>query len=258
MASFYFTNSIKFKICCFFIVALVLFTAPFTSTANNTFPVKTIVIDPGHGGKDQGASGPSGIAEKEVTLDISLKLKKELEKTKKFKVFMTRTTDKFVSLKKRKKIAKRYKPDVLISIHCDGNKDRDINGTAVYILSKKGENFTIKRSLTQGDYVFNGNYMNNSLADANHTMAKTMKQSRKLADITLKYLLAQLGTKDMHVRKAGFKVLKILDVPSILIEVAFITNWWEEKQLKKDKFRQKAAVGIRKALLEFFKNNPHN
>ena len=216
--------------------------------------VKTVVIDPGHGGKDHGATGPSGLKEKEVVLDIALKLKKELESTNKFKVFLTRTKDKFVSLPLRKKIAKLHQPDILISLHCDGNKDRKVKGTSVYILSKRGEKFTVQHSLTEGDYVFNGEYQNNSLAQANNIMSKTTKQSQKLAELTLKHVTAQLGTKQMGVRRAGFKILKVLDVPSILIEVAFISNWWEERQLKKDSFQQKAAIGIRKAILEFTKD----
>ena len=79
-------------------------------------------------------------------------------------------------------------------------------------------------------------------------MANTMKKSEQLANITLKYLTAQLGTKKLGVRKAGFKMLKVLDVPSILVEVAFITNWWEEKQLAKESFRLKAAISIKKSI----------
>lgn len=217
--------------------------------------VITIVIDPGHGGKDNGATGPSGIKEKDVVLDIALKLKKELEKTQNYSVFLTRTKDEFVALPERKRIAKLHQPDVLISIHCDGNKSRKVNGTTVYILSERGEKFTIQRSLTEGDYVFNGEDLNNSLSEANTIMAETMKKSENLAGLVLKNLTADIGTKKMGVRKAGFKILKVLDVPSVLVEVAFITNWWEEKQLAKDSFRLKAAVSIRKAIEEFFQKS---
>ena len=214
---------------------------------------KIIVIDPGHGGKDNGATGPTGLKEKTVTLDIALILKKELEKTKKYKVYLTRHTDVFVSLKKRKKIAKYYKPDIFISIHCDGNKSRKAHGSTVYILSEKGKRYTIHRALTQGDYVFNGKEEPHSLYKANHIMASTMKKSEKLAKITIKNLTKTLGTKSLGVRRAAFKMLKVLDTPSILVEVAFITNWWEEKQLKKKSFRRKAAIAIKRSIEEFFK-----
>ena len=234
-------------------------TASICYAKNFTPPtIKTIVIDPGHGGKDNGATGPTGLKEKNVVLDIAILAKKELESTKKYKVFLTRKNDTFVSLPGRKKIAKKYQPDILISIHCDGNKSRKVNGTTIYILSKRGEKFTIQHSLTQGDYVFNGEDSNNSLKQANRTMADTMKQNKILADIMLEHLLAQLGTKDMHVRKAGFKILKILDVPSILVEIAFITNWWEERQLKKSNFKKRAAIAIKKAVEDFFNSKPTN
>ena len=235
----------------FFGFALFLF-LPFTASGD-TPALKTIVIDPGHGGKDRGATGPSGLKEKDVVLDIAIKLKKELEKKGRFRVYLTRSRDEFVSLKQRKKIAKKYRPHAFISIHCDGNKDRKVRGTTVYILSKKGEKYTIQHSLTEGDYIFNGNNnSSNTLAEANHIMALTRQQNQRLADLTLKAIVRDLGTKNMRVRKAGFKVLKILDVPSILVEVAFISNWWEEKQLKKNEFRLRAAKAIAKAIEDFF------
>jgi N-acetylmuramoyl-L-alanine amidase len=83
-------------------------------------------------------------------------------------------------------------------------------------------------------------------------MAETNKESARLAGITLNHLSRELGTKKLGVRRKAFKMLKVLDVPSILIEVAFMTNPWEENQLRQDAYRQKAAVAIRKALQEYF------
>jgi N-acetylmuramoyl-L-alanine amidase len=213
---------------------------------------KIIVLDPGHGGKDFGAQGQNGLKEKDIVLDISLRLKKELEDTGYFNVFLTRKTDEAVSHEQRKRTARFHKPDAFICIHCNGNRDKRVKGTTVYILSKRGETATIQNALTEGDYVFNGKESKSNEAEANSTMAKTMKQSERLAHITLSNLLRQLGTHRIGVKRAAFKMLKILDVPSILVEVAFITNAAEENLLSDGKFRAKAAAGIKESLLQFY------
>ncbi|MFH1996725.1 MAG: N-acetylmuramoyl-L-alanine amidase [Candidatus Omnitrophota bacterium] len=221
--------------------------------------LKTIVIDPGHGGKARGAIGPTGLKEKDVTLGIAKKLKARLE-AEGYRVYLTRTRDDDVSLVRRRDMAEERNADLFVSIHCDGSKNRNPNGTAVYILSKKGADIVRNRALTSGDYIISAeslsrekeDYLNTTIVDLK--MDGITKESRKFAELAETYLVKELGTKRLGVKDAAFAVLKTADVPSCLVEVAFITNWWEEKQLKKDSIQENVAKALTQAVNRYFED----
>ncbi len=214
--------------------------------------IGTVVIDPGHGGHDPGAIGPSGLKEKDVNLKIAKALKKQLEKEGKkigiTKVYLTRETDKFIPLEERTAIAKKLKADLFISIHCNASRDRKASGIETYILS-----FTNDKK---------------ALEVAARENATTTKRLSDLKDIIKKYLLSSKieesekfaryvqnavyskirpyakHVKNKGVKKAPFIVLIGADIPSILIETSFISNPIDEKNLANPKYRKKIAEGI--------------
>lgn len=221
--------------------------------------LKTIVIDPGHGGRSRGAAGPRGSKEKDVVLDIAMRLERLLNDKRGYKVLLTRKGDYDVSLVARRELAKRNGADLFISIHCDGNRNRRVNGTAIYVLSQKGVNITRERALTHGDFLIDprdasydrGHRLNETLVDLIQT--GTRQESYIFAELSVASITKELGTKNLGVKEANFAVLKILDVPSVLVEVAFITNWWEEKLLRRPSVRQRVARALCKAIEEYFR-----
>lgn len=218
---------------------------------------RIIVLDPGHGGQAKGAVGPTGLKEKDVVLDIARRLQKVLNDSGGYQVYLTRQGDYEVSLVSRRDLAKKKKADLFLSIHCDGNRNRSWNGTAVYVLSPKGDSIVKERALTNGDYLLDASslldgsndYVQRTVVDLIQT--DTKRESRRLAEKAVESLCRELGTKNLGVKKANFAVLKNVDVPSVLVEAAFITNWWEEKLLKKAAFRQRVAEALSRAIGEY-------
>ncbi|HZG59659.1 MAG TPA: SH3 domain-containing protein [Anoxybacillus sp.] len=180
---------------------------------------KKIIVDAGHGGHDTGAIGPTGLREKDVTLDTALLLKAELEKAGAI-VKLTRSTDVFLELAERTMISNGSDFDAFVSIHADS-----------YSSTSKGSTTYFNTSVN-----FNG------------------PKSKQMAQYVQKHLVAQLGTYNRGYREQEFYVNRKNELPSILVELAFVSNPKEEGLLKTKAFRQKAAVGIRKGLEEYFNN----
>ncbi|WP_165571488.1 N-acetylmuramoyl-L-alanine amidase [Cytobacillus praedii] len=180
---------------------------------------KTIIIDAGHGGKDSGAVGPTGIKEKNVVLSTALALKEEIEKYG-ATVIMTRSTDVFLELSERTDIANRSSADAFISVHADSFSSSS-NGSTTYY------NSTVN---------FNG------------------PRSKTLGSAVQKNMISSLSTYNRGVKEQNFYVNRMNDLPSILVELAFISNPKEEKLLNSSDFRKKAAVGITNGLEEYFNN----
>jgi N-acetylmuramoyl-L-alanine amidase len=180
---------------------------------------KKIIVDAGHGGRDTGAIGPTGLREKDITLDTALLLKAELEKAGAI-VKLTRSTDVFLELAERTMISNSSDFDAFVSIHAD-SYSRTSKGTTTYF------NTSVN---------FNG------------------PKSKQMAQYVQKHLVAQLGTYNRGYKEQEFYVNRKNELPSILVELAFVSNPNEEALLKTKAFRQKAAVGIRKGLEEYFNN----
>lgn len=224
----------------------------------------TIVLDPGHGGEDPGAIGPNGNHEKTVVLAIAKKLKTMLENEPNMRVVLTRDGDFFVPLGVRVKKARAVQADLFVSIHADAFTRPDANGSSVFMLSEKGASSTAARWLaqTQNDadliggvkIAFKDKALAHTLMDL--TQTATNNDSMKLA----KSMLGEIGNINrLHkqgVEQAGFAVLKAPDIPSILVETAFISNPQEEQKLIDDAYQQKMAGALHKGIKRYFSKNP--
>ncbi|MFQ5824297.1 MAG: N-acetylmuramoyl-L-alanine amidase [bacterium] len=217
-----------------------------------------VVIDPGHGGRDPGAIGSSGVYEKDVVLRIAKKLKKMLEKKLKLKVVMTRETDKFVPLKERTQLANKVNGKLFISIHANSNRNPRLRGATTYFLGPakseeslevaRRENAVIRYENSAVDYAH--------LSDENFILAHMAqndynKESQDLAAIVQKELKKRSRIEDRGVKQAGYYVLVGASMPNILIETAFISNKKEERLLKSSSFQQKVAEAIYESVKKF-------
>ncbi len=210
-----------------------------------------VAIDPGHGGKDPGASGYAGTREKDVVLKISKRLARLINAEKGMRAIMTRESDVFVPLRGRMQKARDKKADIFISIHADAVDDRRVRGSSVYVLSNNGASSEAARILAHsqnksddiGGVNLGGKDKNlrKTLVDLSQTATK--KESKKLAS-SVRQQLSKLGKTRKHVEHAPFAVLKSPDIPSVLVETAFISNATEEKKLRSATHQQKLAVSI--------------
>lgn len=225
-----------------------------------------IVIDPGHGGKDPGATGPKGIHEKNVVLAISQAIQKDLDHHPTVKPHLTRNSDHFVTLRGRLRIARKYHANVFAAIHADAFYQSSAHGASVYALSQHGATSEAARWLAHsenyavlGGAHFKGhNHQLQSLL-LNLSQKATIASSVKLGQQVLHQLA---HTTDLHghqVEQAPFVVLKSPDIPSILIETGFISNKHEEKRLNSSSYQHKIAHAIAHGILHYlYQHPPHN
>lgn len=216
-----------------------------------------IMIDPGHGGEDPGAIGPSGLREKDVVLAIGRLVKKVLDGYG-YKTYMTRNEDIFIPLGVRVAKARSLKADAFVSIHADAFTNPSAKGTGVYALNPKGATSAAAKYLAKtqnaadaigGVILSSDKNVNNTLFDL--TQTATIKDSLKLG----KDVLNRLGQiNKLHkgsVDQANFAVLKAPDIPSILVETAFISNPGEERLLSSNDFRLKLANSISSGIKDY-------
>ncbi len=223
-----------------------------------------IAIDAGHGGDDPGAVGRRGTKEKDVVLAIAKKLKKLINKQPGMKAKMIRTGDYYVSLKKRVIKARNAQADLFISIHADAFKDRRAHGSSVFVLSENGASSEVASFLAKSENSsdkIGGVTLSNKDDLLKHVLVdmlkdSTMEESHDVARHMIKGLKGVNRLHKRHVEQAGFRVLKAPDIPSVLIETAFISNSKEERNLRSSRHQQKLARAIFKGTLNYFKNNP--
>ncbi|MBU1487685.1 N-acetylmuramoyl-L-alanine amidase, partial [bacterium] len=228
---------------------------------NNQLTIRKIVIDPGHGGKDSGAIGPSGLMEKEVVLDLAKRLKKMLEKKDPtLSIVLTRDGDYFVPLDKRTSFANHHKADIFVSLHANGAFSREANGFEVFHLSAEASDNTARATaaLENGviDLEKNGgerkdriDYTQFILADM--AQLEFIEESIDLCGLIQKEVIKKINIVDRGIKSAFFYVLKDALMPSVLVEAAFITNPFEEAKLRDAEFREEVASGIAEAILEY-------
>jgi N-acetylmuramoyl-L-alanine amidase len=226
---------------------------------NSKKEIRTIVIDPGHGGTEYGAKGPSGTYEKDITLKIARVLKTYIENYIGLKVFLTRNSDMNLSLEERASIANNQKADIFISIHCNASRSRKAKGSETFILSLKA---TDKEARRLAFYENNFEEMNDDNREADDIklilwdMAQTeyLRESANLAILIQKELNILLGTKNRGIKQAPFRVLMNVAMPAVLVEAAFISNPSEEKMLNKEQYQKKIAyaifLGIKRYLIQ--------
>lgn len=224
----------------------------------------TIVLDPGHGGEDPGAVGRRGTYEKTVTLSIAKRLKAKIDAEPNMRSVLTRDSDFFVPLGQRVQKARRVNADLFISVHADAFIKPTARGSSVFALSENGASSTAARWLAQkenaADLIGGVNigvkdpYLARTLLDLSQTA--TINDSLKVG----KSVLGELGgINTLHkaeVEQAGFAVLKAPDIPSILIETAFISNPEEEARLADEDYQDKMAEAILRGIKRYFAKNP--
>lgn len=218
-----------------------------------------IMLDPGHGGEDSGAVGKYHTREKDVVLQIARRLKALIDKEGNMRAYMTRNEDVFIPLKVRVAKAQKQRADLFVSIHADAFTSRQPSGSSVFALSTKGATSTAARYLadTQNASDLIGGVSKSGDRYVDHTLFD-MVQSLTITD-SLKFGKAVLGklgrVNKLHknsVEQAGFAVLKAPDIPSILVETAFISNVQEERKLKTAKFQQEVAESILAGIRAYF------
>lgn len=224
----------------------------------------TVALDPGHGGEDPGASGRSGSREKDVVLAIAKRLKTKLELQPNMRVMLTRDADFFVPLGMRVEKARKVQADLFVSIHADAFVQPTARGSSVFVLSEKGASSSAARWLAdkenQADLIGGVNVKNHDkqLASVLLDLSTTaqINDSMKLGSAVLREIG---GINRLHkgsVEQAGFAVLKAPDIPSILIETAFISNPEEEAKLTDNAYQDKMADAIVTGIKNYFAKNP--
>ncbi len=225
---------------------------------------RIIVLDPGHGGVDPGAIGVSGVYEKNITLAMARELKAELEKRSRYKVYLTRNRDIFIPLRDRVKIARRHDADLFLSIHADSARNRKATGLSVYTLSEKAsdkEAAALAEKENKADIVAGLNFAEHSkeVSDIllNLAQRETLNRSSEFATFMVQEMRKSTHTLDNTHRFAGFAVLKAPDVPSVLMELGYLSNRNEERLLQQKSYRKKLAVSAAKAIDKYFENMKH-
>ena len=219
--------------------------------------VKTIVIDPGHGGRDPGAIGPSGIREKDMVLDIGLRLKRMVEEQLGVKVIMTRSGDVFVPLEERAAIANRHKADFFISLHLNAAPHSRTVGSETYFLSREPSDKGARASAIRENTVLNlegiGLKEQEGLKATLWDMAQTfyVRESSELAELLLNELGQILKVNNRGVKSAPFFVLIGAAMPSVLVEAAFISNPTEEQRLQGEGYRQQITKALMAGIAKF-------
>lgn len=204
---------------------------------------KTIVIDPGHGGKDPGTSYPSEVSEKDIVLRFSRILRKNLMRNKNYRVFLTRDDDRFVPLKERVDFAKSKNADLFISIHADASNLKSTRGFSIYTLSNKGlDREAEKLASRENSYStkknkYNENYLRNAVNPKDYINNKNklrnaQENSSEFATLLVKRVSTKTNLLKNPHRYAGFAVLKSSNFPSVLVELGFVTNEYDRKNLR--------------------------
>ena len=223
-----------------------------------------VTIDPGHGGEDPGATGPSGLHEKDVVLAVAMQLRERINAHPGMRAMLTRDADFFVPLHERVRKARRVQADLFVSIHADAFLTPTARGASVFALSERGASSAAARWMAErenaADQVGGMNVgvrdvqVMRALLDMSTTAQ--IKDSMKLGH----EVLSQIGkVGKLHkgaVEQAGFAVLKAPDVPSILVETAFISNPEEEARLRDPDYQARLVDALTSGIVRYFKRNP--
>lgn len=223
-----------------------------------------VAVDAGHGGIDPGAHGPDGLQEKTVTLAIAKKLAALIDATPGMRAVLTRSDDTYLKLRERTEIARADHADLFISIHANASRDRSARGGAVFALSQHGASSEAARWLAnrENDSDKLGGV---SLSDKGSMLASVLLDLSQTATISASLkvahdVLGQMGDiEPLHSRRvdqAAFVVLKSPDIPSILVETAFITNRKQERELASPRYQEKMAVAILNGVIGYFEDQP--
>jgi N-acetylmuramoyl-L-alanine amidase len=226
-----------------------------------------VALDPGHGGEDPGAIGPAGLREKDVVLSVALALRDKLDAIPGFRAFMTRDADYFVPLHERVRKARRVQADLFVSIHADAAERIEARGASVFALSENGATSATARWLARrenaADAVGGIDITARIRKDVaalkavlDMSTAAQIKDSMRLGAEMLGQLDRVGDLHKPHVEQAGFAVLKAPDIPSILVETAFISNPREEAKLRDADYRERLVAALQQGIRKYFATNP--
>jgi N-acetylmuramoyl-L-alanine amidase len=241
--------------------------APLTPNHDQDQQDLIVVLDPGHGGKDSGAKGKQGTQEKEVVLAIARLLQAQLKSLPGIKVYLTRSSDIFIPLRERLKIARERKADLFISLHADAFKKKSAHGVSIFALSEKGatsegalwlaEQENESEKLGGADLSDKDPMLKSVLIDMSQTA--TINASLLLGGSILDQLQSFTFLHSHKIEQAAFVVLKSPDIPSILIENGFISNPQEERALTSSPYQNSLAKEIKTGVVNYFiQNAPAN
>lgn len=223
-----------------------------------------IVLDPGHGGVDPGAIGIGGTHEKDITLAMAREIRRQLEATGKYRVFLTRDQDVFIRLRDRIAIARQQSADLFISIHADSMGNRETRGASIYTLSENAsdsEAAALAARENRADIIA-GVDLSRESRDVTSILIDLAQRETSNHSISLARSLVQEMGREVQLlpvnphRFAGFAVLRAPDVPSALIELGYLSNAQDEGQLNKPQYRQRVASGIVRSIDAYFARNP--
>src|SRR6058998_1142392 len=226
-------------------------------------PLKMIVLDAGHGGHDSGATGPTGLMEKDLVLDVTRRVAKLVEAQLGLKVRLTRDADYFVTLRDRTSIANRERADLFVSIHANAHRETATDGVETYFLSSEAtdsaarqvaalENGVVQLEQPTGRSAGQVDIVKAILWDLAQSEFQT--ESSRLAEVVHDSMTQSLRISNRGVKQAGFYVLGGAAMPAILIEIGFVTNPREEKRLKDTRYRDEIARAILTGLTEYKRN----
>lgn len=234
--------------------------SPSAGKAGRDRPI-VIMLDPGHGGEDPGAIGKNKTREKDVVLQIARRLRTLIQREPNMQVYMTRNEDVFIPLTVRVAKARKLRADLFVSLHADAFTNRAAKGSSVFALSTKGATSTAARFLAQtqneadqigGVSKSGDHYLDHTMIDLLQTA--TIKDSVKFGKEVLKRMDKINKLHKTRVEQAGFAVLKAPDIPSILVETAFISNLEEERKLRTSHFQQQIAESVFAGIKAYFAN----
>ena len=225
-----------------------------------------IAVDAGHGGEDPGAIGPTGTREKTVVLQIAKKLVEAINREQGMRAVLTRTSDYYLPLRKRMALARRHEADLFISIHADAFTNRKVRGSSVYVLSNRGASSEHARWLAKRENASDliGGVSRVSLDDKDPDLASVLLDLSQTAsleasiDVAEEVLAGLRKVGRVHkprVESAAFAVLKSPDIPSLLVETAFISNPQEEKKLNSSAYQRKVARAVATGVRRYFVDN---
>ncbi|RYE81422.1 MAG: N-acetylmuramoyl-L-alanine amidase, partial [Hyphomicrobiales bacterium] len=221
----------------------------------------TVVIDPGHGGIDTGARGRNGTLEKDINLLFALALRDRLKSEGHLKVIMTREDDRFISLGERSAIARRAKANLFISMHADSIRYSDIRGATVYTLSGRASDALsseVAESENSSDRFVNPEWQKNEPEVFDILIELMRRETDSFSEHFAAGLVQELGRHKIRLirnpkRSAGFKVLMAPDVPSVLVEIGYLSNIDDEKLLVDESWRKDTADAVGSAVADFFR-----
>jgi|TARA_B110000263_G_scaffold86079_1_gene75149 N-acetylmuramoyl-L-alanine amidase len=224
----------------------------------NKWKLDTIIIDPGHGGKDPGAIGYRGTKEKDITLDVAKRLVKKIERNMNINTILTRDEDVFIRLEDRTKLANSENGKLFISIHANSAEDRRANGFETYMIGTN-KNAAAVRTAARENAVLDlegGNtkkLTDEALIKATIAQSGFANGSEQFAALVQEEMNKRLQSKDRGVKQAGFYVLAYASMPNVLIELGYISNPSEEKKLKSSQYKDALATSIYRAIEQYQK-----